>query len=445
MKRDPGLASTIRTLFGRSPSRERIDAFRERRLRCLIRHAYENVPYYHDVMRDRGLRPDDIRGVADLPKLPLLTRRAVQATPPERMLAEGADPKRLMGIASSGSMGRKVTVYRTPAEFLMLGAVHKRSDRGQGRSPRLRLANVGVDRGEADLPVVKALMALGFFRMRTIECRQEPERIIEQLRAYRPDMVASFPTILARVAEIVGPGGLADLRVKSVVLGGETVSPAARARVKRAFDAPVYETYGSVEFFTMAWECPESGQLHVNDDSVILEVLRDDRPAREGETGEAVVTNLHQFAMPLIRYAVGDLVVQGSGRCPCGSAYSTIQKVQGRSLDYFPLPDGRRVHHLELVVPMVLGSEWIGQYRQTQERPDRFVLEIEPLAAPTKDQIDFVRRHYESVLGPRIDLRIELVDRMPLDPNGKFRTSRPFVSSGARAPSHEPAPAPSST
>ena len=164
------------------------------------------------------------------------------------------------------------------------------------------------------------------------------------LKRIPPDALTGFPGVLVRIAQSLTEADRRVLRPRFVVAGGEVLTPVMRKQIRDAFRAPVFETYASHEFSLIASECQETGESHVCDDGMILEVIKDGRPAAPGERGEVVGTALHSFAMPFVRYRLGDVVTQSSGTCACGQPFSTIRTIQGRMIDYFPLPSGRLMH-----------------------------------------------------------------------------------------------------
>ncbi|MGH7963298.1 MAG: hypothetical protein ACRERD_15995, partial [Candidatus Binatia bacterium] len=203
-----------------------------------------------------------------------------------------------------------------------------------------------------------------------------------------------------------------------------------RHQISTAFRAPVFNTYGSHEFKLLAWEYAETGEFHTCDDGMILEVLKEGRPAASGERGEVVGTNLHSFAMPFIRYRLGDIVMKGSDACRCGQPFSTIQKIPGRMIDYFPLLDGRLVHPYEIVVPYLLGEDvWIRQYQLTQERQDRVILRVVPSTTPSPQKLAFLEESVTTLLDQGVEFHVILVPEIQLELNGKFRVSRSLVKS----------------
>jgi phenylacetate-CoA ligase len=198
-----------------------------------------------------------------------------------------------------------------------------------------------------------------------------------------------------------------------------------------AFRCPVFDLYGSHEFSPLAWECKESGEYHTCDDGVVLEVLKDHRAAIPGERGEVVITNLHCFAMPFIRYKLGDIVTKGRDVCNCGQPFSTIRSIQGRMVDYFPLPDGRLIHPFEILYRILVqeGISWIRQYQLHQEREERVVMNVVAAMDPGLQEIRRLEKSVSAILGPRVEFRLTPVPEIQPDANGKFRVSRSFVKS----------------
>jgi phenylacetate-CoA ligase len=203
-----------------------------------------------------------------------------------------------------------------------------------------------------------------------------------------------------------------------------------RRRLTQAFGVEPMQTYASHEFPFMGWECGVSHELHTCDDGVILEVLREGRPAAAGEEGEVVVTNLHAYAMPLIRYRLADLVTRGSDQCACGQPFSTIRAIQGRMNDYFSLPDGRRLHPyriLERLLPE--GDVWIRQYQLLQDRPDRIVMQVVPSRPVTPELQERIARAVSPLLGAGVEFQFSIVEAIPFEESGKYRHSRSLVAS----------------
>jgi phenylacetate-CoA ligase len=211
-----------------------------------------------------------------------------------------------------------------------------------------------------------------------------------------------------------------------VSTGGEVLTPLMRQQIQDGFSVPVYDTYGTIEFNLLAWECRATGEYHSCDDGLIMEVLRDGVPVAEGERGEVVGTDLHSFAMPLIRYQLGDVATKGSQTCPCGQPFSTIRSIQGRMIDYFVLPGNRVVHPYELGVIKV---PWIREFQVTQEGLDSIVMRVVPFHRPSTQEMAALVQPVVELVGPDVQFRVDLVPEIPVDANGKFRVYRSRIRS----------------
>jgi len=404
--------------------------FQNRRLRQLVQHAYKAVPYYRKLFDQNGLEPEDIRTIADLPRIPVTSKRDLQGLPVEEVLAVGVSPRRLIVRFTSGSEGRPLRLARTVKEDRVLETLRRRALNDYGRRAMDRRAFVALPR-ESDRRFHRALAGLlraaGLHRHLSIDCRRPLADIARDLRRFRPDIVIGYSGALARLARSQREA-LEGLRPRFVVTGSEVLTPLMRQQIQETFRAPVYQMYGAHEFCILAWECRQTGELHVCDDGLIVEVLRDGRPAREGERGELVGTNLHSFAMPFIRYRLGDIVTQGAKVCRCGLPFSTLRGVQGRMLDYFELPGGRAVHPYDIFTAKRLFA-WVREFQIVQERADRVVFKAVPDREPSPSQLAAFRAETEALLGPDVQFELVLVPELTLDPSGKFRVARSLVKS----------------
>jgi phenylacetate-CoA ligase len=413
-------------------TREEIIAFQNKQLRRLVTHAYQRVPYYNKLFRRVGVEPRDIRTVSDLSAIPITSRKDLQALPADEVVARSLDPNHLIDHTTSGSSGEPLTIRRTWLEERLLGLLRLRALHSFGLRLSDRRVQVVLARStharDVQLPL-RILQSAGLYRVTKIDCLQAPEEIARRLRNIRPDVVTGFSGALARVAQTILSDDARDIHPRFVSVGGETLTASMRSHMTEAFRAPVFELYGSHEFNLLAWQCKETNEFHTCDDGMILEVIKDGGPAGVGEQGEVVGTGLHSFAMPFIRYRLGDLVIKGSTICACGQPFSTIRAIQGRMIDYFPLPGGRLLHPYQIVVLMQEEAPWIREYRLIQEREDRVILQLVPFAAPPASELSRLRESIAALLGKDVAFQVDLFSHIPLEANGKFRISRSLVSS----------------
>jgi phenylacetate-CoA ligase len=399
-------------------------------LRRLIAHAYRNVCYYHDLFERNGIGPHQVRTVADLPIIPVTGKDDLRDRPPEDVLARGLDPGRLLAVRTSGSVGEPFTVRFTPWEQRVLTLSWARPMRYFGRRAGDRLVALVYMRPELEhgAPLYEHLRnALGVFRTTYVNMCLPPEEVLQGLRRCRPDILAGYPGVLAHLADAAEAADAPTIRPRAVCTGGEVITDAVRRRIARAFGAPVYNCYASEEFRVIAWECRETGELHTCNGHVIVEVLKDGRPAAPGEDGELVATSLFSYAMPFIRYRLGDIVTRGEDQCRCGLPYSTIQEVKGRTLDYFPLPDGRMLHPYDIIRPLHDTADWVKFHQLVQERRDLIVLYSVPYRSPSAQEVKRLQEAMRPVLGPGVEFCVQVVPEIKPRASGKYAYARSLV------------------
>ncbi len=243
-----------------------------------------HVPYYRRLFDRHGLKPGDIRGAADLPLIPITSKRNLQSLPVEEVVARGVNPTRLIAHRTSGSSGEPFTIRRSRFEARLGGVLRLRTIRELGLRVSDREASVVLRPTSAHynpLPL-RILQTLGLYRKLRVSCLLPPEDILRALRDFRPDVLSGFAGVLARLAQTVSDGDRLAIRPRFVAVGGEVLTPLMRRHITETFAAPVFNLYASNEFNVMAWECQETGELHTCDDGVIVEVLKDGRPGGGG-------------------------------------------------------------------------------------------------------------------------------------------------------------------
>ena len=418
-------------------TRAQIVAFQERKLRSLFAHAHRRVPYYRELLERAGIGPREIRGLEDLAAIPVSTSQAFRTRPLDQIIAAGVNRDRLVVHNTSGSSGRPFTVRRGYWEEHLLNLFRIRAMRALGVRFSDRSAQVVLTSGIGDSAKLSTTLprrlrrAMGIFRDHQIDCLQPPEVIVDQLERLAPDIIAGYPAVISMLAPLFASRSSRVRAPRLVLTGAESLFPFKRQLIQRGFGARVFDTYGANECNLLAWECPVTGQYHTCDDSVVVEILRDGRHARPGEAGEVVITCLHSYAMPFIRYSLGDIATRGAEVCPCGQPFSTLTDIRGRLDDYFLLPDGRSIHPYEIDIPAIISREetFVRQYRLVQERVDRVVLEVVPARPASQDELDDIRSAASSALGPEVEFCINLVDELGLEASGKFQYRRSLVRS----------------
>jgi phenylacetate-CoA ligase len=396
----------------------------------MIRHAYENVAYYKRLFDQARICPDDVQTVGDLYRIPLTDKNDLRSSPLHDILTRGTLPDRLNVRVTSGSSGRPFLVRRSNWEEYTLLMFRFRAQRQLGRRLRDQIAYVavGVIPGEnRDTFEARFRRKTGVYPFHTVNCLQTPEDICRDLEEIDPEIIAGYAGAVAHIAPFVN-GRYARRNLRFAMCGGDAVTPTKRRAIESGLGVKLFDIFGCHECNLLAWECPETGLRHVCDDNVIAEVMNDGRHAKEGEKGEVVLTTLHSYAMPLIRYRLGDVVVKGPEQCPCGMPFSTFREIGGRIREYFRLPNGQRVHPLEVMLPVICeNAPWMDQFQMVQETETEFVLLSVARMSPSAEDLQSIRDMIAAKLGPGARFRIELTDHIPFEPSGKFKDCRCLI------------------
>jgi phenylacetate-CoA ligase len=400
-------------------SGDELAALQVRKLRALIRHAYEHVPYYRAAFKSAEITPDDIRELKDLARIPVSAKGALREAR-ERALVNGAPPAGCLRRPTSGSTGHPLTVYLTPAEDRARQLLQFRSLLWAGIRPHDRIAVIGPERERA----LGLNQRLGLFFSRNISPALSLERQICALRETRPSVLWAYPSMLRALLHALDGRLSRAARVRALITSAEMCDETLLEQVRR--DQPGVEIlnfYGAIEAGRIASECRTHRGLHVHADHVILECLCGDRPAAPGEPGEAVITLLDGYTMPFIRYRLGDLITTVDRPCSCGLAFPLIASPLGRTVDLIRLPSGEWRSPWPILFAVRRLAERIDRFRLVQDRLDRLRLEIVWQERPQPGEVAALHADLNEHLAPKVGLEIQSVTAI----EDGARKSRLFV------------------
>ncbi|MGD2129437.1 MAG: hypothetical protein PVJ33_01390 [Lysobacterales bacterium] len=426
-------ADTLFRLLRHAKSRpEELRRFQDSKLRFLVASTYHRVPLYRSKFDAAGTRPEDIRGLDDLRLIPLTCKDEMRAADFSTQTASGTRRKDVFLRYTAGSTGEPAHIYRTAFEDHLLNQFRLRASRLLGECVGEVAVALLSPPGPTEAVSGRAMRALKTLlpgKRIVLNCLRAPDVIAEELIQLQPDIVRGLPGILAEIAAL---WPRSDPRVRNprlLLTSGELLTPNLRHTIEAGFGAPVRNMYLCHEFNLLAWECPETSLMHVCDDSVIVEVLRDSSPVAEDEEGDVVVTGLHSYTAPFLRYGLGDTAVRGPDRCPCGAPFSTLKSIKGRQIDICVTPDGRKIHHWELIPMSFWDMPWFRRYQVVQKTPAHVVLRVIPNGEPPAEDLRKLEKGVLEKLGPTGSFDIEFVDEIAFANSGKHQSCRSEVGS----------------
>jgi phenylacetate-CoA ligase len=409
-----------------------IDALRDLQvglLRRLLRHAYQHTAHYRQVMDDADVRPEDIETVADLAKLPLLDKNTVRATMETRMA--GAPPRVAITKSTSGTTGEPIVVRYNAESRYWRDATRWRGYGWAGYTIGTRAYHYwGAGPKPASL-FKRGKIAIDHALKRDCYVDSTPRgeaaltHAVAELRRFKPGVIVAYAAGGAALARFVNDQKLRDWSDIPVIVGAERLWPADRDAIQQAF-GPAFETYGAREVMLMSAECEAHTGMHLSMETQFLEIIVREpdgrvRAAKPGETGEVVVTDLHNLACPMIRYVNGDLAVaHADGECACGRQLAKIGPIEGRTTE--TLRDGRGDAVSGLVFNILFGvmDAVAKQFQVVQRKSGEVVMRVIPTTGPTltshsEQQI----RSFADKYLPATPFAIEYVSEIPLTPAGK--------------------------
>ena len=399
-------------------------------LALVMAHAYRTVPFYRGRLSAAGYRSGQAVTPDWLCTLPLLTRRNIQDA--GAALYSTAVPPQFGTVhenRTSGATGQPVQVLRTALDGLLWQANTLRDHAWHQRDQSLKLAAIrALAPGIADPPpgVTASSWGAASEAVRTTA----PSALLTLsadiavqaawIRQHAPGYLLTYPSNLAALLRHFAQKDERLPGLRAVLTVGETVAPALRATCRDTLGVNVEDVYSSQELGYIALQCPVSGQYHVMAESVLVEVLdAAGQPCAPGETGRLVISSLHNYAMPLIRYELRDYATVGTP-CACGRTLPTLARIAGRERNMVRLPDGTMhwplvgFHRFREIAP-------VRQYQLIQQALQSIEVRLvcdRALTAAEESELGTVIR---AALGYAFELRFAYYEgELPRAVNGKF-------------------------
>jgi phenylacetate-CoA ligase len=398
-------------------SKEKLEEIQNRKLRNIIEHAYRNVPYYHNLFKTAKITPSDIRKKDDLKKIPITTKEDIRNNYPHKMIAKDVDMQRCRVHYTSGSTGMPTAVPQDETDFLLSLAFFYYAFFECG----VKLTDITADMRIFKTPQKKHWFEkLGIMRTDKISIDQPVYNIVERLRNIHPDCLYAHPSTISIIMDYINENKIEGISPRLVFTQGETLSAHYRRYITETFGVNTNNTYGSAEFWRLAFECNEHRGLHMISNAAIIELIKNKEDAYPEGSGEIVVTGLYNHAMPLIRYSLDDIGIATDEECSCGRTYPLIKDIIGRKNDIITLPSGRKISWVLINVQLFEIPRIT--YRVTQLKRDKFLVELAKNKWLSKKTIDEVKKAVvRGCLGEKVNVDVDVVKEIPRDKSDKTR------------------------
>lgn len=403
-------------------------------LQAQLRHAFATVPYYRRAWAAAGVHPDDVKSLDDLQHFPVLTKADIRAHSAE-LFSEAYRGKKVRTKTTSGSTGVPLAIKLDEPGAQWKSACTMRADQWSGYRLGQRVAKVWGNpeyrhfglRGRLTNALVDRAIYLDTIGLTEGRIKE----FVADLRRHRPGLLFGHAHSLYLLACALKKGGIDDIRPDGIVSTAMPLHDYQRKVIEEVFGVPATNRYGCEEVSLIACQCEKSRGMHVAAESVLTEVESSPRVheratsyARElaaKTAGPLLLTDLSNFAMPLIRYKVGDVVTMSGKSCSCGRGLPTIETVEGRDADYVVTPAGALISGISLTENFAVLIRGAAQVQLIQETVTHLRVRMVTDDRFTDDSRAQVAKLVADTFGPTMRHDLELVDAIPQEPSGKYR------------------------
>ena len=404
--------------------RDQLEEYQNQRLRAVLRGAYDQSSYYRETFDQHGITPNDVTGVHDLTKLPLLLRDIVRSRSLE-LRTRGKPRRGWLHGHTSGTTGAPLSMWYDRDTCIMTNAADLRQKAWGGMRPGdwigLLLGRVIVPTAQVKPPfwrVNHVQRQVWFSSFHLTEANLHS--YVAEIRRRKLRFLEGYPSTMFILAKHVLRQGV-ELPMQAVFTSSETLHDVQRETIERAFNCRIHDFYGLAERVIFAAECEAHQGKHLADEYGCTEVVNEaGQTVPDGTVGYLVGTSLHNTAMPMIRYRTGDLSAIRRERCSCGRTLIRIDNVATKAEDIVVTPDGRMISPSVLTHPFKPFDQ-LRKSQVIQERLDHIRVKLVPSDDFTQSHEQLLVGGLKARLGPSVEIEVEIVTDIPPEPSGKFR------------------------
>lgn len=394
---------------------EELRNYQLKKLKEIIRHAYEKVPYYKKLFDEKKIKPGDIKSLDDLMLIPILSKDTIRE---KGDLFKAADFNKYNPhpVYTSGTTGTPVVLYWDKESNIVELLTMLRQFNWAG----YKLGDVFLDirSREADFKDYKYNWKCRGLEMSTDLIKEDNfNHYLKILRKYKPKLWRGHPSSMFYLCHLLKKNEVYDLMPKAIVPNAEALLPKYRQFIEEFTGVKILDSYGLKEHTARIGQC-EKGTYHIFSEYGIVEIIKEDgTPAMLGEEGRIIATALYNKAFPLIRYDTRDYAVASDRKCTCGRGYPTIERIMGRIDDRILTIDGRWVSGLAFAFFFVKG---IQEAQIVQEKHNELSIFIVPTDKYSRENEAYIAKELRKKAGEEMIINFTLVENLIRQP-GKFK------------------------
>ena len=409
-------------------SRDEIASVQLRRLQKLVAHAQTHCPYYTELFSQTGFDSEQLKSLQDIQRIPTLEKETIQRRRDE-MVSQNVKPAEMIANKTGGSTGAPLSFFVSRDRMCSREAATRRHNRWAGWRVGDKVALVwGASPDFRDQSLKTRLRSYLLDRDLVFDTSSVTDERVrsfhQQYERFRPRIILAYAQSLVHITKRLQDAGLKVKHApQSIVTSAEMLTPDDRELVESYFRCRVFNRYGCREVSVIASECEQHDGMHIMAEGLYVEILDGDQPAKEGNLGSVVVTDLRNLAMPLIRYRIGDMSSINSAPCICGRSLPRLNALQGRITDFLVADDGRLVSGAFLSIYLLADRPGLGRVQVIQSYPGQVCIQLTGIgqsATQLQEDIAYLQSAVKRHLGPGTQFEYKIVDSIPNSASGKF-------------------------
>jgi len=389
----------------------------------LLNHAYKNVPYYYKLFVENNIHPHDIKSINDFRKIPILTKDIIRENF-KNMLSKNIGKYKPYKKSTSGSTGKPLIYFMDKRSRSAQWAALYRLWHIGGWNPGEKIVYLGgtslfpsyTEFKKSIYAKLNNWLVFSAFDMSDYNMQQ----MVNEIKRSRVKFMYSYANSAYILANFIKDNNIKDIPINAVFTTCEPLLPKFRKTIKNVLSCEVFDFYGANDGGGYAFECDVHKGLHCVSEKCFIEVIKEDGTiAEEGEIGEIVSTDLLNYAMPFIRYKVGDLAIPDSSLCKCGRGLPLLKKIIGRSHDFITSKHGDKVHGFFFSY-IFQKINWIDQFYVIQESNEKLSVYLKTNCNPLSEETEYIKNLLKKKFSG-MQIEINITKNLPKTSGNKFR------------------------
>lgn len=392
-----------------------------KKLKKIIKYAYDNVPYYQQKYSEIGFLPEDLKSLNDIKRLPILTKDAIREHKMD-LVSRKFKPENLIKKRTGGSTSVPLHFFWDHRAATFKYACTIRANNWAGYNMGDKLAAIWGDT-DKKINLKQKIRRFLYERVIYLDTLKMDEAYMKQffarMKRFKPQIMMGHAHSIFVFAEFVASSNIEPPPIKGIISTAEMLYDYEREKIEQVFGKVLFNRYGCEELSIIAAECEEHDGLHINTDGLVVEIIdqKDDLP------GKLIITDLVNYGMPFIRYEIGDMATFKEGKCACGRGLPRLGKLYGRTSDFLYTPEGKMISGISVLDTFAIHVPGVKQVQFIQEEIDRLTINIVKDKSFGEQSFNELKVKIPHFFGDKMRYELKFLDKIPQTERGKYRFS----------------------